>query len=54
MMFEALRSSLQEFLVIILIHGKFVHFNQNFTEILNDFAENSPSLKRWAGGKLLV
>ena len=39
-------SSLQEFLVIILIHCKFEHFNQNYSKILNNFAENLPFLKR--------
>ena len=41
-------SSLQEFLVIliILIHCKFEHFNQNYSKILTNFAENLPFLKR--------
>ena len=49
------RSSLQEFLVIILIHCKFEHLNQNYSEILTNFAENLPFLKiKDEGGKLLV
>ena len=41
---DVLRSSLQEFLVIILIHCKFVDFNQNYSEIITNFAENFPFL----------
>ena len=39
------RSSLQEFLVIILIRCKFVHFNQNYCEIVTNFAEIVFALK---------
>ena len=36
------RPSLQEFLVINLIHCKFVHFNQNHNEIFANLTENLP------------
>ena len=33
--------------VIILIRCKFVHFNQNYSKIFANFAEDLPFLQRW-------
>ena len=41
----------KEFLITILIRCKFVHFNQKYSEIFTDFAENLPLLKGRSGSK---
>ena len=50
MMFEGRHC---KFFCKILICCKFVHFNQNYSEIFTYFAENFPLIKD-EGGKLLV